>query len=175
MATVFLILGVTIALFVWGRLPSDLVAIGSLLSLYLSGIVSMGQAFSGFSNSTVVLVGALFVVGEALTRTGVTAWAGERLIDQARGSAVRLLVVLMAGTAALSAFISNTGTVATLMPAVVIAAWGVRSVPAAFLMPLAFAANAGGVLTLTGTPPNVVVAEALEAQGYVPSTTLSTR
>ena len=109
MAVVFLILGITIALFVWGRLPSDLVAIGSLLALYLAGLVSMGEAFSGFSNSTVVLVGALFVVGEGLTRTGVTAWAGERLIAQARGSALRLLVVLMAGTAALSAFISNTG------------------------------------------------------------------
>jgi di/tricarboxylate transporter len=168
MAVAFLILGMTIALFVWGRLPSDLVAIGSLLSLYLVGLVSMGEAFSGFSNSTVILVGALFVVGEGLTRTGVTAWAGERLIAQARGSMVRLLVVLMVGTAALSAFISNTGTVATLMPAVVIAAWGVRSVPSAFLIPLAFAANAGGVLTLTGTPPNVVVAEALESHGFRP-------
>jgi len=111
-------------------------------------------------------VGALFVVGEGLTRTGVTAWAGERLIAAARGSALRLLVVMMAGTAILSAFVSNTGTVATLMPAIVIAAWGVRSVPSAFLIPLAFAANAGGVLTLTGTPPNVVVAEALDSHGY---------
>ena len=75
---------------------------------------------------------------------------------------------MMAGTAILSAFISNTGTVATLMPAVVIAAWGVRSNPSAFLIPLAFAANAGGVLTLTGTPPNVVVAEALESHGFRP-------
>ena len=70
MTIAFLILGVTIALFVWGRLPSDLVAIGSLLTLYLAGLVSMGEAFSGFSNSTVILIGALFVVGEGLTRTG---------------------------------------------------------------------------------------------------------
>ncbi len=170
MAVVFLILGLTIALFVWGRFSSDLVAVGSLLALYLTGLVDVGQALAGFSNSTVILVGSLFVVGEGLTRTGVTAWAGERLIAGARGSALRLLVVMMAGTAILSAFISNTGTVATLMPAVVIAAWGVRSVPSAFLIPLAFAANAGGVLTLTGTPPNVVVAEALESHGYTPFT-----
>jgi di/tricarboxylate transporter len=168
LSLVFLILGVTIALFVWGRLPSDLVAVGSLLALYLSDLVTLGEAFSGFSNPTVVLVAALFVVGEGLTRTGVTAWAGERLIARARGSAIRLLVVMMLGTAILSAFISNTGTVATLMPAVVLAAWGVGSVPSAFLIPLAFSANAGGVLTLTGTPPNVVVAEALESHGFRP-------
>ncbi|MBW2416345.1 MAG: SLC13 family permease [Deltaproteobacteria bacterium] len=167
-AVAFSILGVTIVLFVWGRLSSDLVAITSLLALYVTGLVSMGEAFAGFSNSTVILVGSLFVVGEGLTRTGVTAWAGEQLIALARGSALRLLVVLMVGTAALSAFISNTGTVATLMPAVVIAAWGARSVPSAFLMPLAFAANAGGVLTLTGTPPNLVVAEALASHGLRP-------
>jgi di/tricarboxylate transporter len=168
MTLVFVILAFTIVLFVWGRLPSELVAVGSLLALYLGDLVSLGQAFAGFSNPTVILVGSLFVVGEALTRTGVTAYAGERLIGQARGEPLRLLVVMMAGTAILSAFISNTGTVATLMPAVVIAAWGVRSNPSAFLIPLAFAANAGGVLTLTGTPPNVVVAEALESHGFRP-------
>jgi di/tricarboxylate transporter len=168
MTAVFLILGATIVLFVWGRFSSDLVAVGSLLALYLTGLVNLSEALAGFSNSTVILVGALFVVGEGLTRTGVTAWAGERLIDQAQGSSLRLLVVMMAGTAILSAFISNTGTVATLMPAILIAAWGVGSVPSAFLIPLAFAANAGGVLTLTGTPPNVVVAEALASHGYRP-------
>jgi di/tricarboxylate transporter len=166
MSVAFLILGLTIALFIWGKLPSDLVAIGSMLALFLAGLVTPAEAFSGFSNSTVILVGALFIVGEGLTRTGVTAYAGERLIAGAGGSPLRLLVVMMAGTAILSAFISNTGTVATLMPAVIIAAWGVRSVPSAFLIPLAFAANAGGVLTLTGTPPNVVVAEALGSHGY---------
>jgi di/tricarboxylate transporter len=168
MTIVFVILAFTIVLFVSGRLPSELVAVGSLLALYLADLVSLGEAFAGFSNPTVILVGSLFVVGEALTRTGVTAYAGERLISQARGEPLRLLVVMMAGTAILSAFISNTGTVATLMPAVVIAAWGVRSNPSAFLIPLAFAANAGGVLTLTGTPPNVVVAEALESHGFRP-------
>ncbi len=168
MTLVFLVLGVTIGLFVWGRISSDLVAIGSLLALFLLGLVDVREALAGFSNSTVILVGALFIVGEGLTRTGVTAWAGDQLISATRGSALRLLVVLMAGTAILSAFVSNTGTVATLMPAVVIAAWGVRSVPSAFLIPLAFAANAGGVLTLTGTPPNLVVAESLESHGYRP-------
>jgi di/tricarboxylate transporter len=165
---VFAILGTTIALFVWGRFSSDLVAVGSLLALFLFGLVDLRGALAGFSNPTVILVGSLFIVGEGLTRTGVTAWMGERLIESARGSAMRLLIVMMAGTALLSAFVSNTGTVATLMPAVIIAAWGVRSYPSSFLIPLAFAANAGGVLTLTGTPPNVVVAEALASYGFRP-------
>jgi len=165
---VFAILGTTIALFVWGRFSSDLVAVGSLLALFLFGLVDLRGALAGFSNPTVILVGSLFIVGEGLTRTGVTAWAGERLIESARGSAMRLLIVMMAGTGLLSAFVSNTGTVATMMPAVIIAAWGVRSFPSSFLIPLAFAANAGGVLTLTGTPPNVVVAEALASYGFRP-------
>ncbi len=166
MAITFIILGVTVLLFVWGRLESDLVAVGSLLALYLTDVISLDDALSGFGNATVILIGTLFIVGEGLNRTGVTAYFGERLIGSARGSGWRLLVLSMVGTAILSGFISNTGTVATLMPAIVLAAWRVRSVPAAFLIPVAFAANAGGLLTLTGTPPNIVVSDALEAAGF---------
>jgi di/tricarboxylate transporter len=166
MTITFIILGVTIVLFVWGRWQPDLVAIGSLLALFLTDIITLDDALSGFGNSTVVLIGTLFIVGEGLSRTGVTAYFGERLIGGARGNGLRLLVLSMVATAILSGFISNTGTVATLMPAVVMAAWGVRSVPSAFLIPIAFAANAGGLLTLTGTPPNIVVSDALEAAGF---------
>ena len=168
MTTTFVILGVTILLFVWGRWPPDLVAIISLLALVLFGVIDTRDALSGFGNPTVVMIAALFVVGEALSRTGVTGWGGKRLLEAARGSKIRLLVVIMAGTAILSAFISNTGTVATLLPAVVAAAWAVGSVPSKFLMPLAFAANTGGLLTLTGTPPNIVVAQTLEQSGLRP-------
>ena len=166
MTLTFIILAVTMVLFVWGRFQPDLVAVASLLALYLSGVVSIQEAFSGFSNTTVILIAALFIVGEGLSRTGVTAVFGERLIGSARGSKLRLLVLSMLATAILSGFISNAGTVATLMPAVVVAAWGMRSTPAAFLIPLAFAANAGGLLTLTGTPPNIVVSDALRSAGF---------
>jgi di/tricarboxylate transporter len=168
MITTFVILGVTILLFVWGRWSADLVALLSLLVLALTGVISTGDALAGFGNPTVVMIAALFVVGEGLSRTGVTAWGGKRLIEAARGSKIRLLVVVMAGTALLSAFISNTGTVATLLPAVVAAAWAVGGVPSKFLIPLAFAANTGGLLTLTGTPPNIVVAQTLEQSGLRP-------
>ncbi len=166
MTLTFIILGVTMVLFVWGRFQPDLVAVASLLALFLTGVVSLDEAFSGFSNTTVVLIAALFIVGEGLSRTGVTAAFGDRLIGAARNDKLRLLVLSMLATAILSGFISNAGTVATLMPAVVVAAWGMKSTPAAFLIPLAFAANAGGLLTLTGTPPNIVVSDALRAAGF---------
>ena len=168
MITTFVILGVTIVLFVWGRWPPDLVALLSLLALALFGVIGTSDALSGFGNPTVVMIAALFVVGEGLSLTGVTGWGGKWLLEAAQGSKIRLLVVVMAGTAILSAFISNTGTVATLLPAVVAAAWAVGSVPSKFLMPLAFAANTGGLLTLTGTPPNIVVAQTLEQSGLRP-------
>lgn len=168
MTLTFIILGVTIILFIHGKLRSDLVALISLLGLFLAGVLTSEQALAGFSDSTVILIAALFVVGEGLSRTGVTAWMGNQVLQLAGSSKVRLLVVLMVGTAVLSAFISNTGTVATLLPAVVAASWRIGSVPSKFLMPLAFAANTGGLLTLTGTPPNIVVANALDSAGYRP-------
>jgi di/tricarboxylate transporter len=140
----------------------------SLLALALSGVIDTRDALAGFGNPTVLMIAALFVVGEGLSQTGVTGWGGKKLLEAARGSRIRLLVVVMIGTALLSAFISNTGTVATLLPAVVAAAWAVGSVPSKFLMPLAFAANTGGLLTLTGTPPNIVVAQTLEQSGLRP-------
>ncbi len=164
----FLILALTIVLFIWGRLRSDLVALLALIALFLTGILTAEQTLSGFSNSTVLMIASLFVVGEGLSRTGVTAWLGQQVLSLAGINTLRLLVVLMLGTALLSAFISNTGTVATLLPAVVAASWRVGSVPSLFVMPMAFAANTGGLLTLTGTPPNIVVADILSESGYEP-------
>ena len=168
MAITFLILGITIVLFIWGRFHPDLVAVASLLALYLTGVVDLNQAFSGFANTTVILIATLFVVGEGLSRTGVTAYFGDKLIGSAQGNPTRLILLAMLATAILSGFISNTGTVATLMPAIVLASWGVGGTPSGFLIPVAFAANAGGLLTLAGTPPNIVVADALETAGFEP-------
>jgi di/tricarboxylate transporter len=164
----FLILGATIVLLVWGRLRAEVSALLMLLALLAANILDLDAALAGFSDPTVIMIAALYVVGEGLSRTGVTAWLGQKLFQIAGSRPLRLLVVLMAGTALLSAFISNTGTVATLMPAVTAAAWRVGSLPSQFLMPLAFSANTGGLLTLTGTPPNIVIANTLTAAGLAP-------
>ena len=168
MVLTFIILSITIVLFVWGRFQADLVALMSLVALVLVGVLDTRQALSGFGDATVVMIAALFVVGEGLSRTGVTGWLGERLLEWAGGSQMRLLVLLMLGAAVLSAFISNTGTVATLLPAVVAAAWRIGSTPSKFLIPLSFAASTGGLLTLTGSPPNIIVTDALANAGYRP-------
>lgn len=168
MLLTFAVLLITIILFIWGKPRADVTALLSLLALYLTGIIDTSQALSGFGNSTVILIAALFIVGEGLTQTGLTSWLGARIILLSRRRPNRLSLWMMGIGAALSGFMSNTGAVAALMPAVVSAAWGVGSVPAKFLMSLSFAAMTGGLLTLMGTPPNVVVAEALSTGGFSP-------
>ena len=162
----FLILIITIALFIWDKLRADYVALASMTALVFGGILTPSQALKGFGDTTVVMIAALFVVGEGLSRTGVTAYISRQIINIAGTQTLRVVIVLMAGTALLSAFMSNTGTVATLLPAVIAIAWSIDSYPSKMLLPLAFAANAGGLLTLTGTPPNIVVSETLVNAGF---------
>lgn len=163
----FSILGVTLILFALGRTRADLVALLTLCSLFLAGMLTGEEALAGFGNSTVILIAVLFVVGEGLSRTGVTAWVGKQMLKLAGDKSWRLLLVVMLASALLSAFVSNTGTVAALLPAVIAISWSTGSNPSKYLLPLAFAANAGGLLTLMGTPPNIVIAEAMLAEtGY---------
>lgn len=168
MTITFIILAVTIGLFIWGKPRADLAALLSMLALYLSGVISVGQALSGFADAAVIMIAALFVVGEGLTSTGVTAWLGAKMMKLARKRAKPLLLWMMGIGALVSSFMSNTAAVAALMPAVITAAWGVGSIPAKFLIPLSFAAITGGLMTLMGTPPNVVASEALAGAGYAP-------
>ena len=164
----FLILAVTIALFIWGRFRADLVAVLSLIALYLFGILDIEQALSGFSNPTVIMLAALFVVGEGLTRSGMSGWVGEQMIRLGGSSEIRLKLILLTGTAMIGAFISNTGTVAIMMPVIAAAAWRIGSIPSLFLIPLAFVANISGLLTLVGTPPNIIVSDVLAETGLRP-------
>ena len=168
MILAFIILIITIVLFVSDRFRVDIVAMLGLLALILTGLIDTSQALAGFANSTVIMIAGLFVVGGGLFRTGVADWLGEQLLRFAGKSEVRLLVVLMLGTAVLSAFLSNTGTVAVLLPAVAAAAWRINSTPSKLLLPMAFAAQIGGLLTLIGTPPNIVIVNTLTDVGLRP-------
>ncbi|MFN3334784.1 MAG: SLC13 family permease, partial [Caldilinea sp.] len=97
MILTFVILAVTILLFVFTKLRADLVALLSLLALYFTGILTSSQALAGFADSTTIMIAALFVVGEGLSRTGVTAWLGQQLMVHAGGDPLRLLIVAMIG------------------------------------------------------------------------------
>ena len=165
---VFAILAVTIALFVSDRMRLDVVAVLSLLSLAVTGILTPAEALAGFSSSIVVMIAALFVVGAGLFRTGIAERFGRALGRAAGTSRAGLTAVLMLGAGALSGIMSSTGTVAVMLPVAVALAWNARFSPSLLLIPLSIGASLGGMLTLIGTPPNLVVADALTAGGYEP-------
>jgi di/tricarboxylate transporter len=161
----FVILAAAIAVFVWDRLPVAIVAIGVALSLWATGVLDLNQALSGFGDPAVVFIASLFVVSEALDATGVTAWAGAELIRRAGESRTRLIVLTMLLVSLLTALISVNGAVAALLPVVVVMAVRLGRSTSQLLLPLAFAAHAGSLLVLTGTPVNVIVSEAADEAG----------
>ena len=165
MVTLLIILFITIVLFIWGKFPPDVVALISMITLFLTGILTAEEALSGFSNATVIMIAALFIIGEGLSRTGWTALAGQRFVNWAEKSIPKLLVIVTLGSGILSGFVSNTGTVAALLPVTVSAAWSAGTLPSKLLMPVAFGSNTGGLLTLTGTPPNIIASNALVEKG----------
>lgn len=157
MNLMLIILVITIALFVWGKFTPDIIALLSMISLFIFGILDLHETLSGFSNPTVIMIAALFIIGEGLSQTGWTAIAGEKFIKLAGKSTTRLLLITTLGSGLLSGVVSNTGTVATLMPVTIASAWSIGTMPSKLLMPVAFGSNTGGLLTLTGTPPNIIV------------------
>jgi di/tricarboxylate transporter len=165
---VFVILSVTIALFVSDRLRLDLVALLALLALTLTGIITPREALAGFSDPVVIMLAGLFVVSTGLFQTGVAERMGKILGRLAGKSEVRLIALVMLATATLSAFMSSTGTVAVMLPVVVSLAWNARLSPSKLLIPLSFASLLGGMLTLIGTPPNLVASNQAVAAGLPP-------
>ncbi|MGH3040641.1 MAG: SLC13 family permease, partial [Gaiellaceae bacterium] len=161
----FIVLGATVVVFVWDRLPVAIVAIGVALSLWASGVLELDQSLAGFGDPTVLFIASLFVASEALDSSGVTALAGEQLIARAGKSPTRVLVLLMLLCAVLTALITVNGSVAALVPVVVVMAVRLRREPSQLLIPLAFAAHAGSLLVLTGSPVNVIVSEAADDAG----------
>ncbi|WP_345206634.1 SLC13 family permease [Fodinibacter luteus] len=167
-ATTLAILALAVVAFVSNRVPLGIVAIGVSVSLWLTGILELDDALAGFGDPTVIFIATLFVVGEALDSTGVTAWAGEQLLVRGGEGRARLLVVVCLLVAVLTALISVNGAVAALIPVVVVVAARAGMPPSQMLMPLAFSAHAGSMLALTGTPVNIIVSNAAQDAGARP-------
>ena len=168
MTITLIILITTIILFVTGRIRADIVALCALTTLIIAGILTPGEALSGFSSTVVIMMVGLFVVGGAILQTGLAKAASQRIMKLAAGSDTKLFILVVVVTAVIGAFISNTGTVALMMPIVVSMAVQAGMRPGRLLMPLAFASSLGGMLTLIGTPPNLVIQDALTGAGYAP-------
>src|SRR5689334_15589400 len=137
----FIVLAVTIAVFVWDRLPIGVVAFGVALSLWATDVLTIDQALSGFGDPTVIFIASLFVVSEALDATGVTAWAGQQLVAGAGASRTRLVALMMLTVGVLTALISVNGSVAALLPVMAVTAARLKMSPSQLLMPLAFGAH----------------------------------
>lgn len=166
MNLVFIILAVTTVCFLIPKFRSDMVALASLLAIYLTGIVTIEEAFSGFSNSVVIMVAALFIVGEGVFQTGLAESAGNVIVKFTGKSEFKLTIIMLLLVALLSGFMSNTGTVAILLPVIISLCRNIKIHPGRILMPLAFASSIGGTLTLIGTAPNLIANESLINYGY---------
>lgn len=168
MIATLIILLISAILFVSGKVRSDLVALCALLALLLCQILTPTEALSGFSNTTVVMMIGLFIVGGGIFQTGLAKMIGSKVMTLAGKSELRLFLLVMMVTAAIGMFVSNTGTVALMLPIVVSMAAAAGTSSRRLLMPLAFASSMGGMMTLIGTPPNLIVSDTLANAGYEP-------
>ncbi|MBO7192280.1 MAG: SLC13 family permease [Bacteroidales bacterium] len=168
MIATLIILLISAILFVSGKVRSDLVALCALLALLLCQILTPAEGLSGFSNTTVIMMIGLFIVGGGIFQTGLAKMIGSKVMTLAGNSELRLFLLVMIVTSAIGMFVSNTGTVALMLPIVVSMATASGSSPRRLLMPLAFASSMGGMMTLIGTPPNLIVSDTLQNAGFEP-------
>lgn len=165
MVATLAILVVAIVLFVTEWLRVDVVALGVVVALMLSDVLTPDEALAGFSNSVVLIVASLFIVGGAVLQTGLASMIGQRILKIAGTNQARLTMVIMLTAAILSGFMSDTGTVAVLLPAIVSLARSANVPPSKLLIPLSYGALLGGATTLIGTTPNIIVSDLLREQG----------
>lgn len=156
-ALLLTILAIALVLFITERLRADLVSMLVLLALVLTGVLTTSEAFSGFSNPAVITVGAMFVMSAAAMRTGIAAYLGRLVRAVAGGREWALVCVIMLAVATISAFVNNVGAVALLLPVVMELSRQSQISPSKLLIPLAYGSLLGGVCTLIGTPPNILV------------------
>lgn len=150
----------------WGRIRSDVIALCSMLALVLTGIITPEEGLAGFSNSVVIMIAGLFIVGGAITQTGLARLISNKVLSLAGESELRLFYLVILVTIIVGLFVSNTGTVAILMPIVVTIASQSRVDARRLLMPMAFACSISGMMTLIGTPPTLIVHNSLIESGH---------
>ncbi len=165
---VLVILGVSLVLFVSEVIRMDLVALLVLCTLAITGLVDAEATFAGFSNSAVITVWAMFILSEGLTRTGIADIIGRQVMRLAGRREIAMIFVIMVTGAVLSAFMNNIGVAALMLPVVVDVARRTRIPASRLLMPLAYSTLLGGLMTLIGTPPNLLISESLALGGYEP-------
>jgi di/tricarboxylate transporter len=160
-----LVLSAVVALFIWNRLPVGVVAVLTALTLYATGILDAEAALAGFGDPVVIFIASLFIVSEGVDATGITTWAGQALTRRAGGSRIRLKVAVLLLCGVLTAVITPNGAVAALLPMVIVVATRIQVARSQLLLPVAFAAHAGSLLALTGSPVNVIVSDAARDAG----------
>ena len=160
-----LLLLVVAILFVTEKIPLAVTSIASAVCCWLLGLVPLKEVFLGLADSTVVLFGGMFVVGAAMFYTGLAQDIGARIVKVFGTSETKLMIGVMIIAAVMSAFLSNTGTTACLIPVIIGVCKEANLSPSRILMPLAFAAGLGGTCTLIGTPPNIIANVALKPAG----------
>lgn len=166
MIETLVVLLLTMVFFISGKIRSDIVALCALVALIILDILTPEEALAGFSNTVIIMMIGLFVVGGAIFQTGLAKMISSKLMRLAGNSEKRLFILVMAVTSLMGAFVSNTGTVAIMIPIVVSMAMSVKMNPSRLLMPLAFASSMSGMMTLIGTPPNLIINDALIKGGY---------
>ncbi|AFJ46365.1 putative transmembrane protein YfbS [Shimwellia blattae DSM 4481 = NBRC 105725] len=159
------LLAVAVIFFATGKLRMDVVALLVIVAFVLSGTLTISEAFAGFSDPNVILIAALFIIGDGLVRTGVATNMGAWLIQVAGSSETKMLVLLMLTVAGLGAFMSSTGVVAIFIPVVLSVCARMKTSPSRLMMPLSFAGLISGMMTLVATPPNLVVNSELIREG----------
>jgi di/tricarboxylate transporter len=167
-AIVLIILGISLILFISEVIRMDLVALLVLGALALTGLVTAEQAFDGFSNGAVITVWAMFILSEGLTRTGIADIIGRQVMKLGGRREVSMILVIMVTGAVLSAFMNNIGVAALMLPVVVDVARRTRIPASRLLMPLAYSTLLGGLMTMIGTPPNLLISESLTRFGFEP-------
>ena len=165
------VLAVTVVFFMLGRYRTDIIAMCSMLALTLGGVLAPKEAFTGFSNNVIFITAGMFVISGAIVRSGLASVLSRKILGVAGKNTNALYMLVMFLAACIGSLVSNTGTVAIMMPIVVSMAMSIDESPSRFLMPLAFMSSIGGMMTLIGNSPNMVVNDVYVKAGF-PTMTL---